>query len=402
MIAHFDAGEGASGDLIFASLIDAGAPLEAVREALATLPVKLPSLDAPEVRVRGFRVRRLEVGDVSDDVVRGLPDVVAILEGGALPARALDRARRVFGRLAEAEARCHGVPVEKIHFHEVGALDAILDVAGVAVALELLGVDDITFSPLGVGTGAIDTAHGRIPVPVPAVVELTQGVPIRRTGLPTEILTPTGAALLTTLGRPSAGETVSADRTGVSAGHREFPGGPSLLRVSIGEAAERSAGLETWGADRIEVLETNLDDLNPELLPGVLESVLAAGALDVTLTPVLMKKGRPGHVLTALAPPALAPVVAAAIFRETSTLGIRRETHSRWILPREIREVESRWGPVRVKVADLGNGHHRAAPEHDSLREVADREGIPLRDVYEAVGELIRSHGWTRAGEPVE
>ena len=184
MIAHFDATEGASGDLLLAALIDAGAPPDAIRDTLASLPVEGLRFEAPEVRVRGFRARRLEVDVDETDETRGLPEVIRVLEAGRLPARALDRARRVFERLAAAEAHCHGIPVERVHFHEVGALDAVLDVAGVAVALELLDVDEVTYSPLGVGTGAIGSAHGTIPVPVPAVLELTRGVPVLRSGIP--------------------------------------------------------------------------------------------------------------------------------------------------------------------------------------------------------------------------
>jgi uncharacterized protein (TIGR00299 family) protein len=395
MIAHFDPVEGASGDLVLAALIDAGASLDSIRTDLATLPLPSLHLEAPEVRVRALRVRRLEVTLPDEHRHRRLDDVLGILAAGELPPRALERAERVFRRLAEAEARCHGVAVEEIHFHEVGALDSIVDIAGTVLALEHLGVDEITYSPLHVGTGRIDTAHGPLPVPVPAVVELTKGVPIVRTDIPTEILTPTGAALLTTLGRPIASAPFVAESVGIAAGHREFEGGPSLLRVSIGKAVgPEGTPTDAWQSDVVEVLETNLDDMNPEILPTVLERALEAGALDAFLTPIVMKKGRPGHLLTVLAEPARAAELAAVLFRETSTFGVRRRTQTRWILVRESRELETPWGPVRVKIGHLGGGDRRVTPEHDSLRELARTRGVPLMELYDHVSNHIRTIEW--------
>jgi uncharacterized protein (TIGR00299 family) protein len=288
----------------------------------------------------------------------------------------------------------HGIDLEEVHFHEVGAVDAIVDVTGTLVALELLGVRRVTFSTLRVGTGEVDTAHGRMPVPVPAVVELTRGLPLVRTDIPCEILTPTGAALLVTLGRPMNDRPFVTESVGVSCGTRELPGRPNILRVSIGdwEEAARSATADIpWEQDEVVVLETNLDDLTPEMLPSVLEEAMAAGALDAFLTPVLMKKGRPGYLVTALAEAGAAERVAAALFRETTTFGIRRRYCPRWKLAREFREVESPWGPVRVKVGDLGGGKLRVAPEYESCKMIADRTGTPLVEVYRALEVNIRS-----------
>jgi uncharacterized protein (TIGR00299 family) protein len=339
---------------------------------------------------------------------RRLADIEQILAEGELPPAVVESTLGVFRRLADAEGRAHGMPPGEVHFHEVGALDAIVDIAGTAAALHLLEVGSVTFSPLRVGTGEVRTAHGKLPVPVPAVVELTRGFPVVRTDIPGEILTPTGAAILTTLGRPISGEVTVPEGVGVGAGGRELDERPNVLRVSIGRAATR-VGAEPGGSDRhadslpddvpwdtdeVVVLETNVDDMSPEALPRVLEKALAAGARDAFLTPVLMKKGRPAHVLTVLAEPAKEEVLAQLIMRETSTFGIRRHTCSRWTLRREIREIESPWGPIRVKIGDLGGEQLRVTPEYESCREIADRFGVPLLEVLREAEQSIRSSEW--------
>lgn len=394
-IAHFDATTGASGDMILAALLDAGLPIDDLRADLSGLPVPSFRLDAEEIRTHGLRARRviLEVPDEARH--RHLPQVLEILRDGHLPARALANAERIFTRLAKAEARCHGIDKTEVHFHEVGALDAILDIAGACVAFERLGVEEITFSPLSVGRGEADSAHGRIPVPVPAVLELTRGVPIVRTDIAGEILTPTGAAILTTLGRPASGEAIVAETVGVGAGAREIPERPNVLRVTLGTVATAGAPAgAAWETDEVFVMETNLDDMSPEVLPTVIERVLAAGAVDAFLTPVLMKKGRPGHLLTVLANEAASPAVTEVLFRETTTFGIRRYRAGRWKLTRESREVASPWGPIRVKVGRLGEGAVRVAPEYESCREIAERTGTPLLEVFRQAEEQIRHIEW--------
>jgi uncharacterized protein (TIGR00299 family) protein len=387
-IAHFDAPSGAAGDMIVAALVDAGAPLDEIRRGIGTLPLPGIRLDAEEVRVHGFRALRLSVEVPDQSRHRHLPEVKRILGAGGLPPQVLRNAERVFERLAEAEARVHGIPVEKVHFHEVGALDAIVDVAGACLALHLLGVDRITFSPLHVGGGEVDTAHGRLPVPAPAVAELTRGVPIVRDDVEAELLTPTGAALLTTLGGPAGTEPFVADSFGVGAGHRDLADRANVLRVSVGRA---EPGLPVpWESDEVVVLETNVDDMSPELLPAVLDRALASGALDAFLIPVLMKKGRPGHLLTVLVEAERAAALAEVVFRETSSFGIRRSTRPRWKLARRGGEIESPWGPVRVKVGELGGGRTRVVPEYESCREISDRVGVPLQDVYREVEWRIR------------
>jgi uncharacterized protein (TIGR00299 family) protein len=399
--AHFDPVTGASGDMILAALVDAGAPLGDLRAGLSSLPVPAFRLDTEEVRVRGFRARRLvlEIPDEKDH--RHLPEVKRILAGGSLPAPVVGRANEVFERLAEAEARSHGIPAEKVHFHEVGALDAILDIAGACLALHLLEVDTVTFSPLRLGTGEVDSAHGRIPVPVPAVLELTRGVPTVRTDVRAELLTPTGAAILTTLGRPEGGESaLVAEAVGVGAGTRELEGRPNVLRVTVGtRAAAPDAGGIPWETDEVVVLEANLDDMSGELLPGVIDAALDAGALDAWLTPIIMKKGRPAHVVSVIAEPARAEPLAALLLRETTTFGVRRHACARRKLARRFEELATPWGPVRVKIGNLGGGDTRVTPEYESCREIAIRAGLPLHRVVREVEDLIRSSEWMQGGE---
>ncbi len=388
-LAHFDAFSGAAGDMIIAALVDAGASLDELRRGLASLPIPALAVEAEEVRVRGFRALRLHVHAPDQKVHRHLAEVKRILGAGKLPAGVVRNAERVFDRLAEAEARCHGIAVDKVHFHEVGALDAIVDVAGACLGLHMLEVEHVTFSPLHTGGGSVPSAHGRLSIPAPAVLELTRGVPVVRDDVDAELLTPTGAALLTTLGAPGSGEPLIAETIGAGAGHRDLPDRANVLRVTLGRTVASSAAAKAWEADEVVVLETNIDDMTPEALPLVLERALAAGALDAFLAPVLMKKGRPGYLLTVLTDPARASALADLVFRETSTFGIRRSVCPRWKLVRESRTIETRWGPVRIKVGDLGEGHLRVAPEYESCREIADRTGVPLLDVVREVERLL-------------
>jgi hypothetical protein len=281
----------------------------------------------------------------------------------------------------------------KVHFHEVGALDSVLDIAGATVALELLEVESVSFSPLRVGTGEVRAAHGWIPVPTPAVLELVRGIPIVRTSIQDELLTPTGAAILTTLGTPGDESIMETRTVGVSCGTRELPDRPNLLRVSIGTRTRVPSPIP-WEEDEVVALETNIDDMSPELIPAVLEEAISHGALDAFVTPVLMKKGRPGHQLTVLAPVGSEASLAALLFRGTSTFGVRRTRCPRWKLARQASEVASPWGPVAVKVGSLGNGVHRVVPEYESCRAIATRTGVPLLEVYREVEELIRASTW--------
>ena len=389
LVAHFDPLSGASGDMILGALIDAGAPVEVIERQLRTLPIPRFELVNEEVRRQGFRARRIEFKVPEQKKHRHLAEIERILEGGELPDAVHSDALKIFRRLADAEARVHGIQPGQVHFHEVGALDSILDIVGCVAALHSLSIDKMTYSDLHDGTGSVMTAHGELPIPVPAVLELARGIPIVRVNVHAELLTPTGAAFFTTLGHHQTITTLRADRLGVSAGTREIPERPNLLRVTIGR--EKATGSSTWWEeDHIEVLETNLDDMSPEVLAEVSRRAFELGALDVFIVPCTMKKGRPGHLLTVLAPPDLGQEMISLLLRETTTFGVRRRVSPRAILRRATSEVVTKWGPVKIKIGDLGTAAPRIAPELDSCREISERCRVSLQEVFEEVRERIR------------
>lgn len=389
LVAHFDPLSGASGDMILGALIDAGAPVKEIESQLRTLPLPPFEFVNEETRRQGFRARRVEFKVPEQKTHRHLAEIERILEAGELPDAVRSDSLKIFRRLADAEARVHGIQAAQVHFHEVGALDAILDVVGCAAALHSLRIDKMTFSDLHDGIGSVMTAHGELPIPVPAVLELTRGMPIVRVNVRAELLTPTGAAFLTTLGHHQTTTTLRADRVGVSAGSREIPERANVLRVTIGREKASLSSL-WWQEDEVEILETNLDDMSPEVLAEVSRRALDMGALDVFIVPCMMKKGRPGHLLTVLSPPELARELISLLLRETTTFGIRRRSSSRAILRRATSEVPTQWGPVRIKIGDLGTTAPRIVPELDSCREISERFGVSLHEVFEEVREQIR------------
>lgn len=384
---------GLAGDMLLAALIDAGAPEDAIRERLATLPLAGYRLDVAQVVRRGFAGRRVHVDIESHDHHhhdhghhhhRSLADIRGILERGALGA-ALDRALSVFSRLAEAEARVHGTNTDAVHFHEVGAVDAIVDIAGIAVALDLLDVDEIYTGTIPLGTGTTHGAHGEFPLPSPATAAILEGWPVHFTGRPWEHTTPTGAAVVAALGRhgpppPSA----ALGATGVGFGSREMPEGPpNMTRVMRLEPALRGGV--------VDVLEATLDDMSPEHVGYLLERVTEAGALDVFVAPVQMKKQRPGVLLTALAERGGGQSIARVVLTHSTTLGVRMHQEARAELAREVVVVETELGPLRVKVARRPDGTRTAAPEYDDARRAALEHGRPLADVYRLVDAAWRA-----------
>lgn len=398
-LAYFDCPSGASGDMILGALVDAGVALNDLRAALGTLPLGDWELHAREVRRGAFRATKVDVlvDPHAHHHHRGLRDVIAILRGGGLAPAARERAEQVFTRLAEAEARAHGAARDEVHFHDVGAVDAIIDVAGAAVGLGLLGVDGVAASALPVGGGLVDGPHGRIPVPAPGTAELLRGVPVVDTGVQAELVTPTGAAILTTLAR-SFGRmpamTVAA--VGYGAGTRDLPGTPNILRCFVGEGAAPASGLATLAAGGAEIeslskVETTIDDMSPQLYEPLMERLFAAGALDVTLTPVIMKRGRPGTVVTALAPPGAVGELARVLFEESPSIGVRWSTWERARLPREVLTLPTPHGPVRFKVSRLDGRPVTVTPEFADVTRIAREAGLPVREVLEAAHEAGRA-----------
>jgi uncharacterized protein (TIGR00299 family) protein len=377
-LAYFDCPSGASGDMILGALVDAGAPFEALTRELAGLGVEGYRLERREVIKAGFRATKVDVVLGAPDAGhRGLREIVDILERSRLAPAARDLAARIFRRLAEAEARVHGTTPERVHFHEVGAVDAIVDVAGACVGLHLLGVDAVHVGALPVGGGFVDGPHGRIPVPGPATAELLKGFPTLDPGVRRELVTPTGAAILTTLAAGAG--TMPAMRVtavGYGAGTMDLDT-PNVLRVFVGEAAV------TAPTETIVQMETTVDDMSPQLYEPLLERLLEAGALDAWLTPVIMKRSRPGVVLTALCEPGRVADLSRLLFEESSTIGVRWTAYQRSRLEREMVRLDTAYGPVTFKVSRLEGRVVTVTPEFEEVRRIAGAKGLPVREVLE-------------------
>jgi len=319
---------------------------------------------------------------------RGLTEIREIVSRAKISATAKATAIRIFERLGEAEAKIHNVPVEKVHFHEVGAVDAMVDIVCAAVGVEALAVGEWVCSPLNVGSGTIKCAHGTLPVPAPATVEILKDSPLYSSGPKVELVTPTGAAIVKSLAtRFGDFPAMQVEKSGYGAGSRDFEGHPNVLRLTMGESTVHSGA----GALRetISVLEASLDDLSPQVLAYATEQLLAAGALDVFSAPVQMKKGRPGVLLTALSKREDADRLTKIIFSETTTLGVRRRDEQRQVLARHWQEVETSWGPVRIKIASMNGSISNYAPEYEDCRALAEANHVPLKQVMEEAVRLF-------------
>jgi hypothetical protein len=419
-VMYFDCFSGAAGDMILAALIDAGLPVDALRAALGSLGVGQDievsrvlraGLSATHFRVRPPDAPRApadaeQAHDHHDTHQHGHPhhhhslhDIEHRIRHAALSPPARDRAIALFRRLAEAEAAVHDMPVERVHLHEVGAVDSIIDVVGAVFAFEWFGIDDIVASPVNVGGGTVEIAHGTFPVPAPATLRLLTGVPVYSRGPRAELLTPTGALLLSSYARTYGPlPEMAIDRVGYGAGSRDHGAAPNVLRVVIGDrvaAAERPGGTEA-----VLRIECEIDDMNPQLFGPVSDRLFAAGALDVFLTSVQMKKGRPGTLLTVLAPDTAQAAMVNLLFRETTTLGVRYDRVWRETLDRRWETVVVRGGQVRIKVASRAGETLDATPEFDDCVRVADATGRAVRDVQ---AEAVRA--WAERGaaaSPIE
>lgn len=387
-ILYFDCFAGIAGDMTVAAMLELGLPLEELREQLAALPLTGYALESSRTERHGvagtsFRVRLLE----EDQPHRHYSGIAAMIEAAPLRPRVKEIARRIFRRLAEAEAQVHGVTPERVHFHEVGAVDSIVDIVGTAIGLDYLGVERVFASALPYGRGFVQTAHGRLPVPAPATAQLLKGIPLAGDIGEGERVTPTGAAIVATLAEgfgPPPGMTPLA--IGYGAGEKDFPELPNLLRLVLGEAAEvaETAAAEAAEAARPEeilVIETHLDDMNPEIFGFLMERLLEAGALDVAFGPLQMKKNRPGTRLTVIARPGDLEKLSRLVLSESTAIGLRYYPARRITLARAAELRETSLGPVRVKVLEGG----RVTPEFDSCREIALARGLPLLEVYRIV-----------------
>ena len=381
-IAYFDCPSGASGDMVLGALVDAGCPVDTLEAALASLRVEGWRLEAKTVERRGLHGTHLAVRTDPARRFHALDDMLRPIECSTLSDSVKARASAVLRRLAEAEARVHRVPVDAVHFHEVGDLDTLVDVVGAVAGLDALGVERVHVSPLPIGGGTVETAHGRLPVPAPATAELLRGFPVYDNGAAAELVTPTGAAILTTLGTPGRLPPMTLERIGWGAGTRDLAI-PNLLRLLVGQATGPET--EPGEVETLVSVETTIDDMSPQLYEPLLERLLAAGALDVYLTPVIMKRSRPGTVLTVLAAPELAGRLAEVLFRETTTIGVRWSEVRRRRLPRELVRLSTTRGAVTFKVSTLGGRVVTVTPEFEEVRRIADAEGRPVREVLEAV-----------------
>jgi uncharacterized protein (TIGR00299 family) protein len=386
-LAYFDGPSGVSGDMLLGALVDAGLELEQLRAELARLPLSGYTLTAQEVRRGGLRGTQVRVEVTGPAEARHLPQIEAIIASSDLPSEVREHSLTVFRRLAQAEAHVHGVPVDEVHFHEVGAVDAIVDVVGTVAGLHLLGVERVFAAPLRVGYGTVACAHGLLPVPAPATLELLRGVPVCGGEVEAELVTPTGAALISTLAASFGGAPpMRVERIGYGAGSRDLPI-PNLLRVTIGMAT----AMEPDEEDAVVVIETNIDDMNPQWYEHVTERLFAAGALDVFLTSVQMKRGRPGVLLTAVLPDEQVDEALTVLFTETTTLGARLHAARRRKLSRERLVVETPYGSLGVKVARRGGVVVNLAPEYREVRQAAQAHGVPLKEVHQAALEAARA-----------
>lgn len=391
--AYFDCFSGASGDMIVGALIDAGASLEGLRDALSRLNVAGYAISASKITKQALAATRFEVTvESADQPHRHLRDIVAILESSDLGDRVKQHAIRVFQRLAEAEAQVHGTDVNAVHFHEVGAVDAIVDVVATVSALDQLQVQRVICSPICVGSGTVQCDHGVLPVPAPATAVLLRGQPIAECDEPGELTTPTGAALLTTLAESFGPLPSMTIRTvGYGAGTRDGVHRPNVLRVILGDPSPAGS------TDEVVVLETAVDDTTGEAVGHCLERLFDAGALDAYCLPIYMKKSRPGLLLTVLSSVAEADRLEAVIFAETTTFGVRRYRARRTKLDREHRDVDTPWGRVRVKIGRRGRDVVTVAPEYEDCRRVAADSRVALRDVLNAA---LRGWEAVRGDEP--
>lgn len=377
---YFDAFSGISGDMTVGALVDAGADWTALETALRSLNLGA-DFRLEKTKRKGIAASKFSVDGGQQKAHRHLPHIEKIIEAGELAEKPKRHALAVFRRLGEAEAKSHNVPIEKVHFHEVGAVDSICDIVGACVALDLLGIDDVKGSRINVGSGTVNTEHGVLPVPAPATAEMLRNLPVYSAGPEAELTTPTGAALISTLASSFGGPpSIRVLSQGFGAGDKDFATQANVLRVLIGETTDASE------ATTVSLIEANIDDTTPQVLGYAMERLFEAGALDVTLTPVFMKKNRPATAISIMSTPETAEQLISILFAETPTLGLRMTQAERRVLARKTAEVKTAHGTVRVKYTERGD----FTPEYDDCREIAREKNIPLRTVMTEAAEAFR------------
>jgi pyridinium-3,5-bisthiocarboxylic acid mononucleotide nickel chelatase len=409
-VLYFDCFSGISGDMALGAMLDAGLPLDDLKRGLGSLALGDAHVHADRVLRTGVSATKFKVHEHTHDhrhdhhhehgnapghgaphthshAHRSLPEIFALIDRSSLSPAGRERAEAMFRRLAEAEAAIHQMPVDKVHLHEVGALDSIIDIVGIVFAMEWAGADRIVCSPLNVGGGMVHSAHGVFPVPAPATVKLLGDAPVYSGAVQKELVTPTGALIATTFAT-SFGPlpAMSVERVGYGAGERDDPSTPNVLRVLLGRAAENQRA-----GDRVTVIECEIDDMNPQIFGVVMEQLHAAGALDVFYTPVQMKKNRPGTLLTVVAKPERKGEIADIIFRETTTIGLRHSEVARECLQRELLTVDTPLGAVRFKVARRDGRVVNAAPEFEDCARLAAAHNLPVKEVQAIAQRAYKS-----------
>lgn len=384
-IAYFDTVGGISGDMTLGAFVSAGLPIDELRDEIAKLNLQGVELEARHLTRNGITAVKVDVViSAKQTHHRHLGDILAIIDGSSLSSRVKGDAKKIFSEVARAEAKVHQSTIEKIYFHEVGALDSIVDIVGAAACLEKFRIDGVYSSPVRLGSGGfIDTEHGKLPLPGPAAAEILTGYPTILTGIPYELTTPTGAAIIKSLSSGVlSSEQFRIESIGYGAGSRELPDIPNLLRVIIGDLPDN------YGTDELVMVETNIDDMNPEIYPFVIEQLLAAGANDAYMVPIIMKKGRPGMLLSTLVSRSKLETISQVLFAQTTTIGLRVIPTERKKLHREERNIETKFGTVRYK-AIMMNGDERLVPEYEECRRLAMEHHIPLMKIYRILEQEV-------------
>lgn len=384
-IAYLDCMSGVSGDMMLGALVDAGADLAVIQAGIDSLGLPSCRLEAQEVKKKGFRATKVHVLHEPEHKHRHLHHITGMIDSSQLSAPQKDLAKRIFTRLGEAEAKVHGTTIQKVHFHEVGAVDSIADIVGSAIGLDLLGVKRVECSPVPTGGGFVEIAHGRVSIPAPATAELLQGIPIAPSAIQAELTTPTGAAIVATVAESFGSlPAMRIERIGYGAGTRDLESQANLLRLIVGQTEDHVESDQVW------ILETNLDDISGEVIGHTTAMLMDAGALDVYTTAIQMKKNRPAVMVSVICQAEDVPRLEEILFRETTTLGIRRWPASRHKLNREPCQVKTPWGPIAGKLAMGAGGNVRFSPEFEDCRRIAGEHRVPLAEVYDAARDAYR------------
>ncbi len=382
-LAYIDCISGVSGDMLLGALVHAGVAERELQQRLAKIGLPGFELEFNQVQKGGIASLKAEVRVTDDRTERHLPEIISLVENSAIPDTIRRRACALFNRLGEVEANIHAAESDRVHLHELGGIDTIVDIVGVLTGFDLLGIDRVECSPLPLGRGFVKSAHGRLPLPAPATVALLEGVPVSGSSVNGELVTPTGAALVTELSSsfgPMPAMTITASGYGAGSADRDIP---NVVRLIVGDG-QASVGGSTSAIETLSIIETNIDDMNPELYEYINFQLFAAGALEVYSQPVSMKKNRTGTLLSVLCRPQNSLEIRRQLFRETTTIGVREYPVTRHALAREVRTVATDYGPVKVKVS-MGEGiDPRRSPEYEDCRRLAEQNGVPLQEVYRA------------------